>query len=566
MQNTSDGQGQGLLETLNAHRRLGRRARRATTARSSRWRATRRITCRGGSAASPPIDFASLEQSGAHNPLLNRATQGQYAPGSTFKLVPLDRDDQLRRPRRRASTINDKGSVHARAAPTFKNDNGERNGSVDLQQALTVSSDVYFYTAGDDFWDIWKAATSSAASASSTVASELGFGKTTGIELDEADGRIPDPAWKTRVREGELQDAAAGAPPERRSGIPATTSTPRSARATTVVTPLQLAERVRDVRERRHAVDAARRARRDRPDDEERRARRTRRSRAARSRSTRRRAQMMRGLRRRRGRSEGHRVPGVPGLPGRSRCASPARPARPTCRARARRRCSPRTSPIANPQYVGRRGRRGRRPRRADRGADRRARSSRRSTTSRSRRSLPATGRRARTDGRHHRTRPRVAADRAPTRASSRHLDLALLALAPRDQRARAADDLRRVAERDAARWAVAAVLRRAPERRGRDRHRSRWCVIMAIDYRRIRDVWPLVYIAIAPAPRRRASSLGRNHNGAQAWFQVGPFQFQPSEIAKIVRDRRDRAAIAISIAVISTRGGSRSRSRSPGS
>ena len=28
---------------------------------------------------------------------------------------------------------------------------------------------------------------------------------------------------------------------------------------------------------------------------------------------------------------------------------------------------------------------------------------------------------------------------------------------------------------------------------------------------------------------------LGRNHKGAQAWFQVGPLQFQPSEIAKVV-------------------------------
>jgi len=58
--------------------------------------------------------------------------------------------------------------------------------------------------------------------------------------------------------------------------------------------------------------------------------------------------------------------------------------------------------------------------------------------------------------------------------------------------------------------------------------------VVMSIDYRRIRDAWPLLYLAILPL-LARVVVLGRNHNGAQAWFQIGPFQFQPSEIAKIV-------------------------------
>ena len=58
--------------------------------------------------------------------------------------------------------------------------------------------------------------------------------------------------------------------------------------------------------------------------------------------------------------------------------------------------------------------------------------------------------------------------------------------------------------------------------------------VVMSIDYRRIRDAWPLLYLAILPL-LAGVVVLGRNHNGAQAWFQVGPFQFQPSEIAKIV-------------------------------
>jgi rod shape determining protein RodA len=58
--------------------------------------------------------------------------------------------------------------------------------------------------------------------------------------------------------------------------------------------------------------------------------------------------------------------------------------------------------------------------------------------------------------------------------------------------------------------------------------------VIMLIDYRRIRDLWALTYLAILPL-LAGVIVLGRNHKGAQAWFQLGPFQFQPSEIAKVV-------------------------------
>ena len=57
--------------------------------------------------------------------------------------------------------------------------------------------------------------------------------------------------------------------------------------------------------------------------------------------------------------------------------------------------------------------------------------------------------------------------------------------------------------------------------------------VMMAIDYRRIRDAWPLVYLGILPL-LAGVVVLGRSHGGAQAWFQVGPFQFQPSEVAKV--------------------------------
>ena len=58
--------------------------------------------------------------------------------------------------------------------------------------------------------------------------------------------------------------------------------------------------------------------------------------------------------------------------------------------------------------------------------------------------------------------------------------------------------------------------------------------IAMSIDYRRIRDAWPLIYAAVIPL-LVGVLVLGRSHGGAQSWFQLGPLQFQPSEIAKVV-------------------------------
>lgn len=138
--------------------------------------------------------FALLSNPGAQNPLLNRATEGQYAPGSTFKLVPsiaMTRDGV----RGAGEIYQDNGTVILEKSP-FTNDNGAKNGPVDLQKALTVSSDVYFDTAADKFWGIWTAGDKERGLGIQTVADQLGFGKKTGIELDEAAGRIPDPTWK----------------------------------------------------------------------------------------------------------------------------------------------------------------------------------------------------------------------------------------------------------------------------------------------------------------------------------------------------------------------------------
>jgi rod shape determining protein RodA len=57
--------------------------------------------------------------------------------------------------------------------------------------------------------------------------------------------------------------------------------------------------------------------------------------------------------------------------------------------------------------------------------------------------------------------------------------------------------------------------------------------MLIAIDYRRLRELWLLVWLAMLPL-LAGVLVLGASRKGAQAWFDVGPLQFQPSEVAKV--------------------------------
>ena len=58
--------------------------------------------------------------------------------------------------------------------------------------------------------------------------------------------------------------------------------------------------------------------------------------------------------------------------------------------------------------------------------------------------------------------------------------------------------------------------------------------LVAAIDYRVFRDFAPTIYVACVAALFLVISPLGSSRRGAQAWFQLGSFQFQPSELAKV--------------------------------
>jgi rod shape determining protein RodA len=58
--------------------------------------------------------------------------------------------------------------------------------------------------------------------------------------------------------------------------------------------------------------------------------------------------------------------------------------------------------------------------------------------------------------------------------------------------------------------------------------------VFAFVDYRRWRRFAPIIYLGILVVLALVLSGLGEERMGAQRWFQLGPFQFQPPEVAKV--------------------------------
>jgi len=147
--------------------------------------------------------FEEVTSEDNHVPVLNRAIQGQYPPGSTFKAVTayaaLSRGvigpDGLIGVRGRYT---DTGSykypncVDESSTCIFRSPfSGARD--VDLRDAITVSSDPYFYRiGGEGFWPLPKGADEGIQHA----ARELGLGSDSGVQLpDERSGVVPDRAY-----------------------------------------------------------------------------------------------------------------------------------------------------------------------------------------------------------------------------------------------------------------------------------------------------------------------------------------------------------------------------------
>ena len=138
---------------------------------------------------------------GTDAPIFDRAMQGGYPTGSTFKLITTTAALQsgLITP---SHTVNDTGSV-TYGEVEFKNAGDAVNGVIDLPEALKVSSDVYFYTLGAEM----NTDDNPEGGVLQDWARQLGLGSLTGVDLPaEGEGLVPTPGWRDQLYADNLTD------------------------------------------------------------------------------------------------------------------------------------------------------------------------------------------------------------------------------------------------------------------------------------------------------------------------------------------------------------------------
>jgi penicillin-binding protein 2 len=139
----------------------------------------------------PPSTFKQLTSQTTGAPLANRAIQGLYPTGSTFK--PITAIAALESGVMTPSTTIVDGGSFTEGGITLHNAGGGAYGALQLPQALQVSSDVFFYNVGAMLFREGN-------NAQQEWASELGIGHPTGIDLPgEVAGLLPTPAWRNQL-------------------------------------------------------------------------------------------------------------------------------------------------------------------------------------------------------------------------------------------------------------------------------------------------------------------------------------------------------------------------------
>jgi penicillin-binding protein 2 len=130
-------------------------------------------------------------------PLLNRASQGAYPPGSVFKIITMAAalDSGIFTPDARYTCT----GYWSELGPNFIKEDWtvdaeiDPHGNISLEQALTVSCNPYF-------WHIGLTLGNADPNFLANEARAFGMGPATGIgQVAEADGVIPDPEWKLSV-------------------------------------------------------------------------------------------------------------------------------------------------------------------------------------------------------------------------------------------------------------------------------------------------------------------------------------------------------------------------------
>jgi penicillin-binding protein 2 len=188
----------------------------------------------------PAEKFKTLNKPKSNYPLLDRVIQGQYAPGSTWKLFTAIAalEEGIITPE---EVIQDRGFVEFGNPPQkFKNAGEQRHGAVSLQTAIAVSSDVYFYIQGFRMWRLFSARDEKPGNlakgyAIQRVAKRFGFETATGIGLaNELTGRIPDERFKVKINRNNPD-------PFTREWLPGDSAALAVGQGDLLVTPLQMA-------------------------------------------------------------------------------------------------------------------------------------------------------------------------------------------------------------------------------------------------------------------------------------------------------------------------------------
>jgi penicillin-binding protein 2 len=143
-----------------------------------------------------PSDYERLtdEENGA--PLTNRAIQGLYPTGSTWKLITATAALEENLIETGTVLVDDGG--HSVGTSFFSNAGGASYGPLAISEAIKVSSDDFFYQLGEQ---------ANNGQEIQNWAAKYGFGKPTGVDLpSELGGLIPTPEWRNDLFEEDLTD------------------------------------------------------------------------------------------------------------------------------------------------------------------------------------------------------------------------------------------------------------------------------------------------------------------------------------------------------------------------
>lgn len=190
-------------------------------------------------------NYAALTSPSGNYPLINRAIEGLYTPGSTFKLATATAalKDGLITPNTLIADYSASFTVPGCTVGkcTFR-DLAEAYppGPINVTYALSASNDIFFYTLGYRFWEAWVNNHQYGQDAIQTVANAYSLGNPagTGIDLPGELGGAVD-SYATRAYNHKHYPASFPSPPSWYVGDNIEMA---FGQAGTVITPLELAD------------------------------------------------------------------------------------------------------------------------------------------------------------------------------------------------------------------------------------------------------------------------------------------------------------------------------------